>query len=281
VRIDVALASCVNLPDPDDDMEPLLGALRAAGLSAEVLAWDDPGADFAQATMTLLRSTWNYPERPDDFRAWVARTAAVSNLWNRPDVVRWNVHKGYLLDLERRDVPVVPTELVARASGETLEAIAAKRGWNDLVVKPAISAGSRGTMRVREETRPRGEDHLRKLLRDGDALVQPYVASVEGHGERSMVWIDGEVTHAVRKSPRFPGDPESTTPVPVGQDERELALRAVDAVPFPLLYARVDMARDDRGVPRVMELELIEPSLFFPHSPVGLARYVATVKRLV
>ena len=283
MRIDVALATCLTLPDPDEDTPPLLEALRAAGLRAEVLAWDDPNADFAGATMTLLRSTWNYPERPDDFLAWALRTAAASKLWNRPDVVRWNVYKGYLLDLERRGVPVVPTELVARGSGATLEAIATQRAWRDLVVKPAISAGSRGTARVREdEMRGRGQDHLRALLRDGDALVQPYVASVEGHGERSVVWIDGAITHSVRKSPRFPGDPESVSAaLPVAADEADVALRAIAAAPSPLLYARVDMARDDRGAPRVMELELIEPSLFFPRCPAALARYVDAVRRLL
>lgn len=282
MQLDVALASCVTLPDPDDDAAPLLDALRAAGMTAEVLAWDDPRADFGRARLTLLRSTWNYPERPADFLAWIDRTAAASIMWNPPQVVKWNVHKGYLLELQKQGVPVVPTELVGRGSDATLEVIAGARGWSDVVIKPAISAGSRGTMRARDfaAIRGRGGDHLRALLRDGDVLVQPYVASVEGHGERSMVWIDGEVTHAVRKSPRFPGDPESTSPVGVGEDERQLAMRAVAAAPSPLLYARVDMARDENGAPRVMELELIEPSLFFPRSVEGLRRYVAAVKRL-
>jgi hypothetical protein len=280
VRIDVALASCLTLPDPDEDAAPLLIALRAAGLTAEVLAWDDPDADFGRAALTLLRSTWNYPQRPDDFLGWVSRVASVSALYNPVDVVRWNVHKRYLLDLERRGVPVVPTELVARGCDAELEPLAARRGWTEVVVKPAISAGSRGTMRVRSsELRRAGRDHLRALLTEGDVLVQPYVSSVEGYGERSIIWIDGAVTHAVRKSPRFPGDPESVTAATVAPDEQELAIRAVAAAPPPLLYARVDMARDEGGHPQVMELELIEPSLFFPKCPEALERCVRAVKR--
>jgi hypothetical protein len=115
--------------------------------------------------------------------------------------------------------------------------------------------------------------------------VQPYVASVEGHGERSMIWIDGEVTHAVRKAPRFPGDPESTAPAPVGDDERALAMRAIaaarEATGAAMLYGRVDLLRDEGGAPRVTELELIEPSLFFPTCAAGLRRYVAAVARLL
>ena len=99
---DVALATCLNLPEPDADLEPLLGALRAAGVSVEALAWDDPEADFASARVTLLRSTWNYSERPAAFRAWIDRTATLTSLWNPAEVVRWNAHKSYLLDLQAR-----------------------------------------------------------------------------------------------------------------------------------------------------------------------------------
>jgi hypothetical protein len=111
VPLDVALATCLALPEPDADLEPLLGALRAAGLGCEALAWDDPRADFGAARLTLLRSTWNYSQRPTEFLAWVERTAVRSSLWNPVATVRWNTHKSYLLDLEARGVPVVPTHL--------------------------------------------------------------------------------------------------------------------------------------------------------------------------
>jgi glutathione synthase/RimK-type ligase-like ATP-grasp enzyme len=280
VPIDVALASCVSLPEPDADLAPLLGALRAAGLSTEILAWDDPLADFASARMTLVRSTWNYAEKPAAFLAWIDRVAACSALWNRRETVRWNAHKSYLLDLDARGVPVVPTHLVRRGATMTLAEVMGERGWPEVVVKPAVSGGSRGTVRVGPTALDQGEGHLRALAAREDVLVQPYLASVEGHGERAIVWIDGEPTHAVRKSPRFLGDPESVSAaVPIEADEAELARRAVAAAPGPLLYARIDVARDAEGTPRVMELELIEPSLFFMQAPAALGRYVAAVAR--
>jgi glutathione synthase/RimK-type ligase-like ATP-grasp enzyme len=278
--LDIALASCRVLPDPDPDEAPLLSALRAAGFSAKTLAWDDPKSDFAGARATVLRATWNYPERPADFVAWVDRTAACSRLFNGADVVRWNHHKGYLLELERRGVPIVPSRLVERGEPTPLAEIARARKWVDVVVKPAIGTGSRGTLRVSEGAMARDDAHLRVLVDRGDALVQPYMASVEEYGERAIVWVDGELTHAVRKSRRFLGDRERVSAsVPIAPDEAELARAAVAvaAERGPLLYARVDVVRDEHGAPCVMELEVIEPSLFFAQSEDALRRYVSAL----
>ena len=275
--IDVALASCHALPKADLDEAPLLGALRAAGLRGEVLAWDDPTADFSSARLTLLRSTWNYTERPERFGDWLARTAAASALWNPLPVVRWNLHKGYLLDLARAGVPVTPTHLVPRGSAEPLADVAAARGWSDVVVKPAVSAGSRFTLRAGAATE-RGAAHLRTLVAREDALVQPYLPAVESYGERALIFIDGELTHAVRKGRRFAGEAESVTgPFVVSDDEAALAHAALAAAPAPFLYARVDLAPDADGSPVLMELELIEPSLFFEYGPRALERLVDAI----
>ena len=279
--IDVAIASCQVLPEPDRDQAPLLDALRAAGLRAEVLAWDDAAADFSSARLTLLRSTWNYAERPEHFTDWLTRAASASALWNPLPVVRWNLHKRYLLDLARAGVPVTPTHLVPRGSAERLADVAAARGWGDVVVKPAVSAGSRLTLRTGATTGP-GEAHLRALVGREDALVQPYLPAVEGHGERALVFIDGELTHAVRKAPRFAGDDESISgPFVVSDDEAALARAVLAAAPAPVLYARVDIAPGPDGRPMLMELELIEPSLFFDCGPQALDRLVNAIGRHV
>jgi glutathione synthase/RimK-type ligase-like ATP-grasp enzyme len=279
MTIDVALASCQALPKVDRDEAPLLRALREAGLRAEVLAWDDPAADFSAARLTLLRSTWNYAAQPERFAAWLARTADVSALWNPLPVVRWNMHKGYLLDLARAGVSVTPTQLVARGSAERLADVAAARAWSDVVVKPAVSAGSRLTLRA-DATTERGEAHLRALLTREDALVQAYLPAVEGHGERALIFIDGELSHAVRKGRRFVGEVESITgPVVVSDDEAALARATLAAAPTPFLYARVDLAPGHDGVPVLMELELIEPSLFLEFGPRALDRLVAAIAR--
>jgi hypothetical protein len=279
--MDVALATCLDLPEPDHDAPPLEAALRAAGIDARWRAWDDPRADWSAARMTVLRATWNYPVEPDRFLAWAERVATVSHLCNPLPLVRWNLSKRYLLDLERRGVPIVPTALVTRGSVISLRDIRAERGWDDVVVKPAVSAASYRTMRVGPCDLDAGEAHYRALVTDRDVLVQGYLPTVETHGERALVWIDGQLTHAVRKSPRFSGQAEavSAESVPVSAAEAALAHRAIAMVDPTPLYARVDAAPGPDGAPVLMELELIEPSLFFPQEPRALARFVRALER--
>jgi hypothetical protein len=125
---------------------------------------------------------------------------------------------------------------------------------------------------------------LARAAAERPMMVQPYVRAVDERGERSYVWIDGEITHAVRKSPRFAGGVERVDPVPLDDADVAFAKSALalakERAP-ELLYARVDVARDERDRPMVMELELVEPSLFFVHAPHALARFCSAVERLV
>ena len=264
------VATCKTLPEVDVDEAPLAEALARAGFEAELLAWDDPAVDWDAQVPTILRSTWNYALAIDRFLAWIDRIAAAP-LFNPREVVRDNVRKRYLLALQARGVPVVPTTLVER--GEVID-LPAQR----LVIKPEVGAGSLGA-RVFDPGDAAARDHLAALTATGAALVQPYLDSVDAYGERSIVYIDGAISHAIRKSPRFSGDRESVTgPFPIADDERAVALAAL--APYgSLLYGRVDLARDACGQPRVMELELVEPSLFFAHCPGSADRYAAALKR--
>jgi glutathione synthase/RimK-type ligase-like ATP-grasp enzyme len=285
MKMDVALASCLELPEPDPDAAPLAAALDESGLSFAVLAWDDPSVNWSVARMTVLRSTWNYPQRAAAFLAWAESTARVTQLWNPISVLRWNLHKRYLISLARLGIPVVPTELVQKGSDQSLSDVLVGRSWGegDVVVKPAVSAASYRTARVTGGTE-RGEVIFRELVAVGDVLVQMYLPSVEDYGERSMVWIEGELTHAVRKKPRFEEDEESvSSAVEILPTEAELANRVIEAVQVcvnePLMYARVDVAPGPSGDPVVMELELIEPSLYFPPCPSALHRFVRAIRK--
>ena len=279
----LALATATDVAKEDFDMPPLLAALAAAGVEARVLAWDDPAAQegFFGAAACLIRSTWNYVRQHDRFCAWVDAVGAATTLWNPAPVVRWNSHKGYLLELEARGIPIVPTRMVPRGSGQSLVAVMGT--WEDVVVKPAVSAGSFGTLRVTGENRAAGEQHLADFTRERDMLVQRYEPSVEGYGERSLVWLDGAFSHAVRKSARFLGDQEdvSRQPMPIAADERALAERVLAQAPGALLYARVDLVRDPAGQPQLMELELIEPSLFFDQQPGSAERLAGAIAKRI
>ncbi|MCC6811158.1 MAG: hypothetical protein IT381_27255 [Deltaproteobacteria bacterium] len=278
--IDVALATCKALPEPDPDRELLLHALQKAGLRAEWLAWDDPSAPFTDARLTVLRSTWNYIADRDAFLAWA--DALGYRLANPPPIVRWNTHKRYLKELAEAGIPTVPTVLVPKGAGAALGDLMRKKQWFSAVAKPAIGAGSFHTKRVSSSDADAA--WFAQELAERDMLLQPYVPAVESSGERAIVYIEGAVTHAVRKSPRFSGNDERTEPVPVADDERALAERAMSYVmrALPggaLLYGRCDLIRDESGALQVMELELTEPSLFFEHSPQALARFVEGVQR--
>lgn len=276
----VALATCLRPPEPDLDEPLVLAALREAGIDARVLAWDDASAPFEEQDLVVLRSTWNYYQRVDDFVAWVGRTALITRVLNPPDVVAWNAKKTYLADLEARGVDVVPTEFVGRGATRDVGALLRERGWDDVVIKPVVSAGSFRTERFSRDALGAAQAFLDDLVTERDAMVQRWMPAVDTYGERSIVWIDGVITHAIRKTPRFAGGPERvSSEVAVADDERAFATRALGPLSSSLLYARVDMIRDGEGTLRVMELELIEPSLFFLQAPKALGDFVAAVRR--
>lgn len=277
-RPQLRIATCRPLPEPDVDEDLLLEALQGAGIDARMVAWQDAAA-WRAPVPTLVRSTWDYIHALDDFDAWIDRAAAVAPLWNPPSVLRWSLRKRYLLELAARGVPVTPTVLLPRGDARTLSAVAAERGWRDVVVKPEVGAASFETHRLQAGVRE-ADAVCARLVAERDVLVQPYLPSVEDHGERALVWIDGMFTHAVRKTPRFDGGVEQVSDaLPISAGELATGTAALAGFGDELLYARVDVAPGEDGVPVVMELELVEPSLFLLQSPAALERLVAAVAR--
>lgn len=277
---DLLIATCRPLPEPDPDEDLLLASLAAAGIRATMCDWRD-ARGRQDGGPTLVRSTWNYIHHLDEFRDWVRRTAAAGPMWNPPDVMLDNLDKRYLLDLEARGVPIIPTAIMHRGMPADIAALAAMRGWDEIVIKPVVGAGSFETHRVTAGSRE-ASAICRRLMADRDVLVQPYLTSVDGYGERALVWIDGEFTHAVRKSPRFAADAEQVSEaLPLTAAERAVGTAALAPIRDRLLFARVDVAPGPMGGPLVMELELVEPSLFLLQSPPALDRLVAaTIDRL-
>ena len=273
----VLLATCRELPEPDPDDRLLLAALAKRGSQARYAAWDDPGERW-EADLIVIRSTWNYYLHPTQFLEWSEFAGRRAKLWNPLDVIFWNHDKRYLLELERSGVPIVPTRRIERGETISLDDLMRQTGWQDVVIKPAVSAASYRTRRFNSESLE-GHAHLTQLLETSDVLVQKYMPAVERHGERALVWIDGVFTHAVRKSPRLAGGAEDVSPaVPISPGELRVGEAALAGFePGKLLYARVDVVPDATGQPRVMELELIEPSLFLLQCPAGLERFADAI----
>lgn len=282
-RPKLRVATCRTLPEVDVDEAPLAAALEAAGIDAALLAWDDASVDWDAPIPTVLRSTWNYALDVTAFLAWIDRVSRAAPMWNPPDIVRGNVHKRYLLDLAARGVPVVSMLLVERGASASNDDLV--RAGARIVIKPEVGAGSLNTRVFHlPDDLAAAHAHLASITTgsttSGAALVQPYLSSVENYGERSLVWIDGALSHAIRKAPRFSGDDESVTgPFPIADDERDVAERALAPIRDRILYGRVDLARDADGRPCVMELELVEPSLFFVRGPGAVERFVDGLRR--
>lgn len=267
----VAIVTCLQMPEEDVDEQLLMAALDDAGLDAHLVAWDDPDVEWASFDVAVLRSPWNYIDDLHGFLDWTVAVGTATTLYNPVEVVQWNTHKGYLRDLARRGVPVVPTAWLGVGEQIDLVDLMADRGWRDVVAKPVVGAGSFLTDRITDPTAPPAVDFWNRLLDNGEVMVQPYMRSVEEYGERSLIWIDGQLTHAVRKSPRLGDAAEHVSEaLPISRRERELAEAVVADIPQSLLYARIDLIRDDDDQPLLAELELVEPSLFLLQSPEAL-----------
>lgn len=284
----VAIATCSKAPgiDLDEDEAPLLRALRARGLDARLARWEAPEDQhhFEEAALTVLRSTWNYYEDPDRFRRWLRWVDGVSILANPLAACAWNVHKGYLSEIEAAGVPVVPTRWAQRGSAITLDELLAGTGWRSIVVKPTIGAGSYET-RVFHAIDDAARSAFAVLTARADTMVQLFLPSVAAGGERALVWLAGEsgygdFTHAIMKRPRFAGGEESVEAVPLTDEYRALGARVLAHLPGGtdgLLYARVDVIRDESGRDALSELEVLEPSLFLARSPGVLDRFADAV----
>jgi hypothetical protein len=268
VRWDVVLLTYVSGPRLDEDDAPLGEALSRRGLLWKALPWDAPFR-WGTTRLAVIRSTWDYARRRGVYKRRLAAIATRTRLVNPLEVVERNIHKGYLLDLAARGIPVVPTALLRKGEKRALDDLLAERGWDDAVVKPATSAGSWRTFRVRRGAPAIESRRARRLIGSRDALVQPFIPSVTGAGERAMMFFDGVFSHAIRKRSLF--EPLSVEPRVACEptpDELALAhevLRVEGA--DSLAYARVDVTAGADGRPLLMELELIEPRLFFTSGP--------------
>jgi len=274
----LALATATAARGLDDDLEPLEAALRAIGVETQVVDWDDERTDWSAFTAVLLRSTWDYSFRLEEFLAWCKRVSFVTTLLNPLDVVRWNTDKHYLRDLSKLGIATVESHFIE--PGEEPDAFPA---FDEYVVKPAVGAGSRDAQRYLITERDDAIAHVRRLIQaKRSALIQPYLSRVDDDGETALLFFGGEFSHAIRKGPllrRGEGPtralfaPEHIAPRTPSEAELSLAKRVIANLPFAVPdYARVDLLPSPDG-PKLLELEMTEPSLFFSTAPGSAERF--------
>jgi glutathione synthase/RimK-type ligase-like ATP-grasp enzyme len=275
----IALCTSTLTHDLDDEAPRIAEELRRRGHGAVVIPWDS-GEEWGAFDLVVIRSTWDYFDRLDEFVAWVEGVAAVTRIINGPSVIRWNSHKGYLAELGAAGIPVVPSLELSQGADDPAARMLAT-GWPEVVIKPAVDGGARLALKTPAAS-PEAADHLRALVAAGDVIVQPYVSSVE-QGETSLFFFGGTYSHAVRKVPK-PGDYRvqalhggSEEVHEPSAAERELAVAAMAHAPGEVAYARADFVEVD-GRPTLMELELIEPDLFLRMARGSVERFAATVE---
>ena len=289
----IALVTAEAARDLDEDLPPLESALRNAGAEVVIAEWDRPH-DWSRFDIALLRSTWDYPQRLAEFFDWAGEVSRKTKLLNPLQVVKWSSDKHYLSELVRAGVPTVLTKFIEPGESTTgrIAELMSEPDVNEFVVKPAIGAGSRDAQRFGPEEKKNAAEHAQRMLNEKrSVMLQPYLSRVDEYGETALIYFEGKFSHAIRKGPllkRKEGPTSElfaketiTARVPDAAELR-VGARAMQAMPFETpLYARVDLIRDEKGEPVVLELEMIEPSLFFPFAGGSAERFAASVIRRV
>lgn len=279
----------------DEDMAPLSAALSERGIEHEIVEWDDPQVHWASYELALLRSTWDYTQRLQEFRDWLKRVAAETRLHNPPELVAWNTDKHYLGELAALGIPIVPSEFIepGEDAGAGVAGFLDRHECAEFVAKPTVGAGSRGARRLARASAVEAVHHVSTLLQTGQSvLLQPYLAGVDRDGETSLLYFNGRFSHAIRKGPLLRRDEEPTRALFAREHitsrvaaEKELwvgaqvldALRTAGRCPGSPLYVRVDLLRDGQGKSCVLELEVAEPSLFLGFAAGAAARFAAAI----
>jgi glutathione synthase/RimK-type ligase-like ATP-grasp enzyme len=274
----IAVVNSREYAEHDPEAPLVVEALREAGTLADLHAWDAT-VDWAGYDLVVVRSPWDYFDHLDRFLRWVEGVEAATRIVNPATVIRWNSHKGYLAEMGERGVPVLPTILLAGGTTDAAERLATC-GWADVVIKPAVDGGARQTLRA-DPCSAEAAAHVERIVAGADVVVQPYAPQIEA-GETSLLFFGEAFSHAVRKVPaegdyrvqvHHGGTEHRHSPSPA---ELETARRAMECAPGPLTYARVDLVDVD-GVPTLMELEVIEPDLFFRLDEGALGRFADAV----
>jgi glutathione synthase/RimK-type ligase-like ATP-grasp enzyme len=271
----------VTYDGPDDDRDVVLAYWQGAGIEGAAVRWDDPSADWGSFDAAVVRSTWNYVDRRQEFVDWAYTTAGVTRLLNPASVLERNTDKTYLRDLAALGIPTVPTHWIGPGDEANLPS------WEEYVVKPTVSAGARDTIRTSDPAE--AGRHAEMIVAKGRvAMVQPYLHMVEDEGELSLLYFGGRFSHAVRRDAMLAAGTRPPRANHIGADLRDptpdqtaIAEKVLGEIPESLLYARVDLVRLPDGTPALMELELTEPYFYLAFAPGSPERLTEALRDLL
>ncbi len=290
----IVAAACPAFPNLHDDWPPLRATLARRGVEADAAVWSDPDVDWSAYDLVLANGAWDNIHHVDAFLCWVDDVSGALGVpvVNSPAVLRWNIDKRYLRDLEAAGVPVVPTIWVEPGGDPDPALLGLPVG--EIVVKPSVSGGGFQTARYRPDEHHRARRHVADLVRSGrTAMVQPYQQAVDDVGEIGLIFVGGVFSHAMHKDPMIPPGAAPTdsliefqlvTPASASAAQVELghaAVAAAEQLHGPSAYARVDTVEADDGQPVLLELEMLDPVLFFDTDPAGAERFADVLMKMV
>ena len=260
--------------------------LKTRGFTVDDVSWHRPNVCWDDYDMVVVRSPWDYQQSANEFlRVLESIEASKADLWNSIDVIRWNIQKTYLLKLHEQNLQIVPTQFVVSPTVAQLRQMFNVLQSEQIVIKPVIGANADDAYWLRTDASTEELQHIQSLYKGRTALIQPFVANVIHWGELSLMFFDGQYSHSILKTPKagdFRVQEEHGGRIRTHEPERgeiEFAQRCLTAVPQQTLYARVDLVKLEDGQPAVMELELIEPSLYLSYDADSAERFADAIQR--
>lgn len=280
----IALATSQLYAELSQDDKHVLNKLLYWGVDVEPIVWDSKDAAWNQFDAVFIRSCWDYHLRNDEFFKWIDSLAGQGiAVFNSPDTMRWNSSKTYLKDLQEKDIAVVPTVWINSSEDVDLQRIMADKEWESAVVKPVVSANAYETWVTQPEAAAQNQTRAEEMLnKHGGILVQQFIENITRRGEWSFIFFDGVYSHSVIKKPQqgeFRVQENLGATVSGKKPPRHLihqAQQIIEKVGHDCLYARVD-AVEGKSKLLLMELELIEPSLYLEYHPKAAERFAEAI----
>lgn len=263
----------------------LMEALKELGYSVARKSWDDQLFDWNKTRYIIFRTTWDYFDRFDEFSIWLENVQQATHLINPKELILWNIDKHYLGDLEKKGIPIPPTQFIEKGTIGSLADHISKKRWKKFILKPAISGAARHTYLFSKDSVNEIEEVFQELIHNEAMMLQEFQENIYSKGEIALMIFGGKFSHAVLKKAKqgdfrvqddFGGTLHDYIPK---EEEIAIAEACIQACPITPLYARVDIMWNNNGDPVVGELEMIEPELWFRRDTKSASRLANAIKK--
>jgi len=280
----LALITSRASPQLSESDRWLVTPLRAQGFEPIALPWDSKDVAWETFAAVVIRSAWDYHTRLQEYLVWLNSLEQLHvQVWNPLAIVRWNLEKSYLLDLENQGIALLPTAWLQQGSECYLLDLLEEKQWQEAVVKPTVGASASQVLKVHQREAEQMQSHLFQMLQTSAVMVQPFMQKVQTEGEYSFIFIGEQYSHAMLKRPQtheFRVQPKyGGTAIPINPSHTliQQARHIHEVLLHPLLYARIDAIQVE-GKLVVMEVEVHEPGLFFPGHPQAAELFARTLR---